>query len=183
MPRNNDRKLDSKNRLVFSLGSNVGNRSDFLNQGICKLDKIFNENLFFLQSKVFETEPWGMENQPGFLNQIIIVESGNWAPREVLEKCLEIEKELGRVRMEKWGPRTLDIDILFFDNKIVNELDLVIPHPEIQNRRFILAPLASIDPQFIHPILNKSILQLLEECTDPLSVKIYSLENIVNHKN
>jgi len=181
--RNNDRNVGKEKRLIFSLGSNLGDRLSFLKKAISKLEEVFNGNFNSIQSEVYETAAWGLENQEAFLNQILIISGVDFNPRYVLENCLEIEKSLGRERTMKWGPRLIDIDILFFENEIVNDLDLVIPHPQIQNRRFILAPLASLLPLFVHPILNKSMLQLFEECTDSLSVKIYSLENIVNHKN
>jgi len=181
--RNNGRNSGSKKRLVLSLGSNEGNREYYLNQGIQKLNLYLGAEQDFIRSEVYETEPWGNKNQNSFLNQVLLLESPVRETREILRICLEIEQELGRYRLEKWGPRTIDIDILFFENEIVNEKDLVIPHPEIANRRFILAPLVSLMPDFVHPILNKSMNQLYEECKDALSVKIYSLEHFVNHKN
>jgi 2-amino-4-hydroxy-6-hydroxymethyldihydropteridine diphosphokinase len=90
---------------------------------------------------------------------------------ETLEIILSIEKNMGRIRTIKNAPRIIDIDILFFNNEIINQSDLIVPHPEIQNRRFVLTPLYEIAPQMIHPVLNKTIEQLLSQCPDQLAVK------------
>ena len=94
----------------------------------------------------------------------------------LLEMILNIEQEMGRFRKEKYGPRVIDIDILFFNEEIIQTMRLVIPHPEIQNRRFVLDPISEIAPEFVHPLLKKSMKQLKKECKDPLSVK--KLENL-----
>ena len=109
-------------------------------------------------------------SQPDFLNQVIEVATSLDAT-ETLQRILSIEKSMGRIRTEKNAPRVIDIDILFFNNEIITRSDLTVPHPEIQNRRFVLTPLYEIAPQMIHPLLNKSIEQLLLMCPDPLAVK------------
>lgn len=121
-------------------------------------------------SSIYQTAAWGKTDQPDFLNQVLIVESAKTAG-EVMQLLLGIEKKMGRVRTEKNAPRVIDIDILFFNHDVINEKDLLVPHPQVPNRRFVLVPLNELSPQFRHPVLKKSIHQLLQECTDPLNVK------------
>ena len=123
-----------------------------------------------LASSLYETAAWGITDQPDFLNQALEVTTTRDAPAWLLT-LLGIEEKMGRRREEKYGPRIIDIDILFFNNSIIREPGLTIPHPEIRNRRFALAPLAEIAPFLIHPVLGKTIRELLAECTDPLAVK------------
>lgn len=122
------------------------------------------------KSAVYETAAWGVRDQPDFLNQALKVSTASGA-REWLLILLGIEEKMGRRRNRRYGPRTIDIDILFFNNSILREPGLIIPHPEIQNRRFALTPLDEIAPLLVHPVLEKTVRQLLEECTDPLPVK------------
>ena len=121
-------------------------------------------------SAIYETAPWGKYDQPSFLNQALEIETELEAI-QLLEHLLSIENKLGRERREKYGARLIDIDILFFNNEIHHSPSLELPHPEIQNRRFALMPLAEIAPELVHPILNKTIIQLLKECKDELEVK------------
>jgi 2-amino-4-hydroxy-6-hydroxymethyldihydropteridine diphosphokinase len=123
-----------------------------------------------LASRLYETAAWGKTDQPDFLNQALVVSTARDAPAW-LSALLGIEEKMGRRREEKYGPRIIDIDILFFNNSIIREPQLTIPHPEIQNRRFALTPLEEIAPFLIHPVLGKTIRHLLAECTDPLAVK------------
>jgi len=123
-----------------------------------------------LASGLYETAAWGKTDQPDFLNQALKVNTFQNAPAWLLT-LLDIEERMGRRRAEKYSPRIIDIDILFFNNSILREPGLTIPHPEIQHRRFALTPLEEIAPFFIHPVLHKTIRQLLAECTDPLAVK------------
>jgi 2-amino-4-hydroxy-6-hydroxymethyldihydropteridine diphosphokinase len=123
-----------------------------------------------LASSLYETGAWGKRDQPDFLNQALKVDTPQDAPAWLLT-LLGIEERMGRRRAEKYGPRIIDIDILFFNNSIIREPGLSIPHPEIQHRRFALTPLEEIAPFLIHPVLHKTIRQLLAECTDPLAVK------------
>ncbi|HLX90129.1 MAG TPA: 2-amino-4-hydroxy-6-hydroxymethyldihydropteridine diphosphokinase [Puia sp.] len=122
------------------------------------------------QSSIYETAAWGISAQPAFLNQALRIRV-DCSAIDLMEKILAIEEKMGRIRQEKYGPRTIDIDILFYESEIINMRGLVIPHPEIQNRRFALTPLNEIAQDFIHPLLRKSIRQLLDECTDKLDVK------------
>ena len=122
---------------------------------------------------MYETAAWGKTNQPSFLNQALELDTSLTAA-QLIRCLLKTEKMMGRVRVEKYGPRIIDIDILLFNNEIHNNHLLKLPHPEMQNRRFALLPLAEIAPDVMHPVLNKSIVELLNECPDLLEVKKYS---------
>ena len=124
-------------------------------------------------SAIYETEPWGKSDQPWFLNQALELETRHDAA-SLLVILLGIEEKMGRRRSEKYGARRIDIDILFFNDAIVREQGLVIPHPEIQNRRFVLAPLDDIASDLIHPVLGRSVRELLLACKDQLEVKRYT---------
>ena len=160
------------NKVFLSLGSNVGDRIHNLSLGRSKL---FNEvGKIINNSKIYESEPWGFKFQANFLNQIIIIET-YLESKEVLKHILSIEKKLGRIRKEKWAPRIIDIDILFFNNDIINSKNLVIPHPLIQNRNFILVPLNEIAKNYVHPGTNKTMSQLLKLSKDKLNVFEYGI--------
>jgi 2-amino-4-hydroxy-6-hydroxymethyldihydropteridine diphosphokinase len=118
---------------------------------------------------VYETEAWGLTDQPLFLNQVVELDTV-LAPHMLLNTVLQIELQMGRARKEKYGPRLMDIDILLFGNAIVNDPELVVPHPHMAQRRFVLVPLAELVPQLVHPILNMTIQQMLAQCPDPLHV-------------
>lgn len=119
------------------------------------------------RSAIYRTAPWGKSDQPDFYNQALEITS-SMTPRPLLKTLLEIECEMGRVRLERWGPRIIDIDILLFGDLILNEPDLVVPHPGLPFRRFALLPLADLAPDLIHPALKKSVRQLLDESPDTL---------------
>ncbi|HKZ67849.1 MAG TPA: 2-amino-4-hydroxy-6-hydroxymethyldihydropteridine diphosphokinase [Chitinophagaceae bacterium] len=121
-------------------------------------------------SSLYETSAWGKKDQPSFLNQALEIQT-ELTPLQLLKKILGIEKQIGRIRKEKYGPRIIDIDILLFNNEIHNFPLLKIPHPELQNRRFVLIPLAEIAPGLIHPVLKKTMAELLVVCPDKLAVK------------
>ena len=122
------------------------------------------------QSKLYQTAAWGKADQPDFLNQVIVVTS-KYDAFAVLEKILKIEHTMGRIRTIKNAPRIIDIDILFFNKEIINTKNLVVPHPAIAQRRFVLTPLNELSPQFIHPVLHNSNYNLLLKCSDTLNVK------------
>ena len=155
------------NKLFLITGGNIGDRkknletaASLIKERVGKITKL---------SKIYETEAWGIKNQRVFYNQVLVVES-KFSAREVLTTILKIEEEMGRKRTVKNAARIIDIDILFFNDDIVNEQNLVIPHPEIGNRRFVLSPLNEIAPQMVHPVLKKTIQQLLSESKDQLNV-------------
>jgi len=154
--------------VFLLLGGNLGDRQLFLKQAIARIESDIAPVL--KASSLYETQSWGKTDAPDYLNQVVMLQSDLPAP-EILKKILHIENVLGRLREEKWGSRTLDIDILFYGGAIINEIDLIIPHPELHKRRFTLEPLAEIAPGLIHPIINKNILQLKNELKDNLNVK------------
>ena len=142
------------------IGGNLGDRKTNLLTAI----SLINEQCgpLIRSSSIYETEAWGKTDQPSFLNQALEI-STSLNARQLMRKILKIEKEMGRVRKEKLGPRIIDIDILLYENEIHDLRFLKIPHPEMQNRRFVLVPLAEIDPTLQHSVLKKTIAELLEE--------------------
>jgi 2-amino-4-hydroxy-6-hydroxymethyldihydropteridine diphosphokinase len=124
-------------------------------------------------SSLYETAAWGKTDQAAFLNQALEVETSMNA-RQLIRRILKIEKQMGRVRKEKYGPRIIDIDILLFNDEKHNYAFLKLPHPELQNRRFALLPLAEIAASTVHPVFMKTIAALLTDCKDELQVKKYS---------
>ncbi len=158
-----------KNGVYLLLGSNLGKRKENL---LLALRSIQHIGPVLTVSRIYQTQAWGNTQQPDFLNQVIQIAFKN-SPKELLKKILTIENDMGRVRTDKWGPRIIDIDILFAGITVVNERDLIIPHPQLQMRRFTLLPLAEIAPEFIHPVLNKTCQQLLTECVDHSVVELY----------
>ena len=122
------------------------------------------------KSKLYVTAAWGNTNQPDFLNQVVIVETKLNA-LQTIDIILGIEKQMGRVRTTKNAPRIIDIDILFFNKEIITEKQLVVPHPQIENRHFVLIPLNELSPNFKHPVSHKTIHLLLSDCKDTLDVK------------
>lgn len=148
-------------------GTNLGNRLQYLQTAAAKIQKECGD--INAISSVYETAAWGKTDQPNFLNQAIEINT-DLAPETLLGKLLAIEAEMGRIRAEKYGPRTIDIDILFYDNLELNSPTLQVPHPQVHNRKFALLPLAEIAPKLIHPVFHNSVAELLNLCTDPLAV-------------
>jgi 2-amino-4-hydroxy-6-hydroxymethyldihydropteridine diphosphokinase len=148
-------------------GSNLGDRMASLKQAGELIVK--KGHTLLSSSPIYETAPWGPVPQPAFLNQVVKI-STKMEPDALMQSLLDIENEIGRMRNEKMGPRIIDLDILFYDRIIYQSDILDIPHPRLQDRRFVLQPLADICPEYIHPALNKSINQLLAECPDQLNV-------------
>lgn len=122
-------------------------------------------------SKIYETEAWGNNDLPAFYNQVIEVKTALF-PEEVLAKIVLIEQKMGRIREQKWGNRTIDIDILVYENLVIQSEKLTIPHPEMQNRNFVLIPLMELAPDLEHPILKKTVEELYFESTDTLEVQL-----------
>lgn len=154
--------------IYLLLGSNLGNRQQNLQQATNLILQEAGEVVG--TSGVFETAAWGKINQSDFLNQVLQLNS-HLSAEELLATILSIESRLGRIRMEKWGERIIDIDILYYADIIMTTDHLTLPHPGIPVRRFVLEPLCDLAPEFIHPQLKKSNLQLLAECSDALTVK------------
>jgi 2-amino-4-hydroxy-6-hydroxymethyldihydropteridine diphosphokinase len=156
------------NHAYLLTGGNLGDRAGNLKMAAEAIGR--SAGKIVMLSSLYETAAWGTKDQPDYLNQAIEIETNMRAP-ELLNILLDIEIQLGRYRQEKYGPRLIDIDILFFNSDILKTPNLVIPHPHIQNRRFVLVPMAEIASDFQHPVFNKSITELLTNCTDPLNVK------------
>jgi len=156
------------NGIYLLLGSNLADKRVNIQRAFDLIElKIGN---IILNSSLYETEPLGIIDQDTYLNQVIKVES-KFSPKSLLGKCNKIESIIGRKRSEKWGERIIDIDILYYNDLVISDNELIIPHPEIQNRRFTLELLVELAPDLIHPILQKNQKQLLLECTDPLWVR------------
>lgn len=155
------------NCAFLLIGGNVGNRFSFLQQARSAIEAACGP--ISKQSAVYETEAWGKQDQAPFLNQALQVDT-HLSARELLQQLLHIEIKTGRVRDQKFGPRMIDLDILFYNKEIICEEGLQVPHPRMAERRFVLQPLAEIAPGFVHPVHQKTIQELLHACTDPLGV-------------
>ncbi len=154
--------------VFISLGSNLGARENNLQEAI-KLIASLPQTSLVNQSGKYTTAAWGNTDQPDFLNMVIEIRSG-LLPAALMESLLHLEEKMGRIRNDHWGPRSIDMDILFYDKEIIHLSHLHVPHPEMHNRNFVLVPLNEIAPEFIHPVFKKNIAQLLEECPDKLTV-------------
>lgn len=155
------------NNIFLLLGSNLDDREKYIRQAL----DLINQQIgcVELRSSLYETAAWGKADQPNFLNQAICLRSG-MTPMKLLEAIWSIEDKLNRTRNERWGARTIDIDILFYGSEIINLPDLIIPHKLLHERRFVLMPLNEIAADLNHPVFHKTIKQLLLELIDDLSV-------------
>lgn len=154
-------------KLYLLLGGNLGDRPLYLSQA---RELIAAQVGSIVQSSsLYETAAWGKTDQPAFLNQVLEVQT-KLSPEKVLQGINQIEQELGRIRHEHWGARVIDIDILFYDQLVMQSQRLTIPHPQLHLRRFTLMPLSEIAPQLLHPMLNQPVTQLLQDCPDELPV-------------
>jgi 2-amino-4-hydroxy-6-hydroxymethyldihydropteridine diphosphokinase len=153
--------------LFLLTGSNIGNSKQHLQQA----KQFINERIGIIvkSSSVYKTEPWGNKDQQDFLNQVLLVQTKLLA-EDALIQLLQIEKEMGRNRLQKWEPRIIDIDILFYGDRIINTEKLIVPHPLLHERRFTLLPLAEIAAGYMHPVLHKTIEELLQSCNDTSAV-------------
>ena len=158
------------NKVFLQLGSNIEPRKIFLSDAINLIKSTIGK--ISKMSKVYESTPWGVDNQMNYLNQIIVIDS-LFNENELLDKILEIEKNMGRIRIEKWGERIIDIDILFYNNEIIETANLCIPHKHLHRRKFVLKPLNEVASDFIHPKYRLTISELLEKCEDLEIVEEY----------
>jgi 2-amino-4-hydroxy-6-hydroxymethyldihydropteridine diphosphokinase len=159
---------ESMNISYLLIGGNQGDREAALAEARAHLSSA--AGTIRQASSLYETAPWGKSDQSWFLNQALQLAT-EAEPSALLKILLQIEEKMGRRRLEKYGSRRIDIDILFFNDAILRRPELIIPHPEIANRRFVLEPLDEIAPEYCHPVLRLSVRELLLACTDPLEVK------------
>ncbi len=155
-------EIPPKNSLVYlSLGSNIGEKIYYINQAISMINKIDGTNITAISS-IYNTPPIGYTEQDFFLNCAVEIMT-TLTPIQLLHQIQSIEKTLGRERTIKWGPRSIDIDIIFFDQLIINEPDIQIPHPHLQDRAFVMLPLNDINSEFLHPYYKKTVRELLSQ--------------------
>ncbi len=152
-------------------GSNLGNREQLLRRAA----ELIGERMGRISrlSPVYSSEPWGLQDQPEFLNQAIELHT-DLRPRELLQCIAIIEAEIGRSPGRRWGAREIDVDILLYGNLVLDEIGLRLPHPRLTERRFALLPLSQLAPDALHPVLGQTTAQLLSACPDPLRVKLHS---------
>ncbi|QQT24544.1 2-amino-4-hydroxy-6-hydroxymethyldihydropteridine diphosphokinase [Sphingobacterium spiritivorum] len=157
------------NQTYLLLGANLGEPLVMLAEARIQIEHHIGRLTSL--SGLYESEAWGLEDQPNFINQVIKVET-MLSPDDLLKQTQKIETKLGRIRHEKWGARIIDIDILYYNNSCIHQENLIIPHPYIQERNFVLAPLTEIAADFEHPVLHKTNLVLFQNCKDSLFVNI-----------
>jgi len=151
-------------RVFLGIGTNLGDREENLNKAIVRIGE--NIGKVIRASSVYETEPWGFATEDKFLNMVAEVET-MLTPAGLLGAILTIESQLGRLREEnQYSSRTIDIDILFYEDLIIDEISLKIPHPQLYKRKFVLVPLSEITPELMHPVMKKNIVALLRLCED-----------------
>ena len=158
------------NRVYLLIGGNLGDRAANLEQASAAISNEI--GTICLYSSIYETAPWGNDLQPHFLNQVILVETA-LSPTSLMNALLDIEKNMGRSRNGVNQPRTIDLDILYFNDEIIQEKELTIPHPRIKSRKFVLTPMHELAPAHVDPVHKKSIETLLVECEDTLEVYKY----------
>ena len=160
------------NIVYLQLGSNLGDREQLISHAIQEV--VEHVGAVNSRSQIYESTPWRVDGQENYLNQIIEVRTFLSA-EEILAVILTIENNLGRVRIEKWGERLIDIDVIFFNNDIIETADLCVPHKHMHERNFVLVPLNEIAPDFIHPKYNKTVCQLCDESKDTEKIVIYEV--------
>jgi 2-amino-4-hydroxy-6-hydroxymethyldihydropteridine diphosphokinase len=147
-------------RVFIGLGSNLGDRERFIRQAVEEIARMPETRLVRVSS-LYDSEPVGVQDQPVFLNAVGIFET-ELEPRELLWHLQLVERRLGRVRAKRWGPRTVDLDILLYGDLVIEQEDLVVPHPELENRAFVLIPLFELDPELVHPGTGQKIREHLK---------------------
>lgn len=160
--------------IYIGLGSNIGDKKDYIIKAELEISKIFNTKVL-KSSSLYKTEPWGIKNQDFFLNSVLEIKT-SLNPYELLSELKRIELVLGRKKREKWFEREIDIDLLFYNDFILEIEELKIPHPEISNRNFVLVPLCELNPDFVHPVFKKTMKELLNDSKDNSEVTILKNE-------
>ncbi len=163
------------NNIYLLLGSNLGDRLGFLASACAAIDKQVGQ--IISKSGIYQTAAWGVKNQPGFLNQALRIYSPISA-FGLLTKTQAIESSLDRTRTEHWGPRTIDIDLLLYNDEVIVEEGLIVPHRLMHKRRFALAPMVEIAPDIVHPLVGRSLKEILDNCSDPLKVERILLQDV-----
>ena len=160
------------NTVYLQLGSNLGQRELLISNAVEEISEYVGS--INVRSQIYESAPWRVDGQENYLNQIIKVKT-LLSAEDTLIAVLKIENDLGRVRIEKWGERLIDIDIIFFNNEIIEASDLCIPHKHLHERNFVLGPLNEIAPDFIHPKYNKTVSELFHESKDMEKIVKYEV--------
>ncbi len=163
-------------KIVLGFGSNIGNREKYIKDAVKILSQ--SRNFFFIAiSDIYESKPWGFKNQNDFLNcaGVFLYRA---SPVALLQELKDLEQNLGRTNRKKWHPREIDIDLLFFGDKIINQKKLIVPHPQIRFRNFVLKPLARLMPNYVHPVFKTDIIGLYRNSTDKDRVTLHN--NIIN---
>jgi len=160
------------NQVYLQLGSNMGERYQYLSSAISLIEEKI--GVVESASKIYESTPWRIDGQENYLNQVLLVKS-NLSSLGVLHEALQIENALGRVRLEKWGERIIDVDIIFYNDEMIETAELCVPHKHMHERLFVLLPLVEIAPDFIHPKYKKTINELMASCSDTDKVEKYAL--------
>ena len=156
-------------KVYLCLGGNIGDTRNYLQNAVAMIGRRIGR--IVSQSAVYQSEPWGFNAEQMFLNQVVVAET-ELEPHAVLELCLQIEAELGRTRSGNgYEPRTIDIDIVFFGQQIVNQPDLQVPHPLMHRRNFVLRPLCDVAADFVHPVFGLTVKQLAAICDDKAVVR------------
>lgn len=153
-----------ENKVYLSLGSNIGNRVVFLHEAVKRLDSL-KEVVVTNVSSIYETDPVGYEDQNNFLNMALEIQT-NLKAEQLLHECMEIEKKLGRERLIRWGPRTVDIDILLYNQENINKDQITVPHPRLTERAFVLIPLMDMNPGLSVPGTGKTIQEIMKTLSD-----------------
>jgi 2-amino-4-hydroxy-6-hydroxymethyldihydropteridine diphosphokinase len=167
-------------QVFIGLGSNLGNRTKYLEQAV---QALAGQNGILIKSvsSVYETEPVGVKEQPQFLNQVVELET-TIEPSDLMKQLKTIEHAIGRTETERWGPREIDLDLLYYNSIVYNDEFLRVPHPEIANRRFVLVPMKEIAPSFVDPLRKQTVEELLHHCQDTSTVRKIHLHPETKHK-
>ncbi len=163
-------------QVFLGLGSNVGEREKFLNRAVTELKKVKDTKVIWASS-VYETDPVGITDQPKFLNAAVEIET-QLVPKELYPELKAIEQRIGRTPGERWGPREIDVDLLLYDGLVYKDENVVVPHPEMEKRKFVLVPLKEIAPDLVHPISGMTMEELGADCRDSAKV-IQSYHKII----